>query len=216
MQGYDSYFMDTDLQLGGADQTFNMQAGRVLQKYLRHKESFVLVTDYLLGTDGRKMSKSWGNAIWLEDEPNEMYGKVMSLKDDLIEQYFLLATELPTDEIEKYKEALNAGENPKNIKQKLAFQIVTELYGENDAQKAEEFFEKTFQKGEAEHTTIPKQSTLMEVVMYAMNSSATVAKGLLSQNAVDVDGTVVTDPKMNLVGGEKIKIGKRTHVQNGE
>jgi tyrosyl-tRNA synthetase len=179
MQGYDSYFMDTDLQLGGADQTFNMQAGRVLQKNLRHKESFVLVTDYLLGTDGRKMSKSWGNAIWLEDEPNEMYGKVMSLKDDLIEQYFLLATELPTDEIEKYKEALNAGENPKNIKQKLAFQIVTELYGENDAQKAEEFFEKTFQKGEAEYTQeVQNNGTLVKTLSSLDGMSASEVKRL--------------------------------------
>jgi tyrosyl-tRNA synthetase len=95
MQGYDSWFLDTDLQLGGTDQTFNMQAGRILQKKWRHKESFILAGEFLEGTDGRKMSKSWNNAIWLDDEPNNMYGKVMSLKDELIERYFLLATNLP-------------------------------------------------------------------------------------------------------------------------
>src|SRR3989344_330973 len=74
MQGYDSYFMDTDLQIGGTDQTFNMQAGRTLQKNLRGKESFVMSLAFLTGTDGRKMSKTWGNAIWLDDPPEEMYG----------------------------------------------------------------------------------------------------------------------------------------------
>src|SRR5260221_8113855 len=77
MQGYDSWYMDTDIQIGGAYQTFNMQAGRILQKDLRNKESYVLVTGYLEGTDGRKMSKSWGNAIWLDDTPADMFGKVM-------------------------------------------------------------------------------------------------------------------------------------------
>src|SRR3989339_567090 len=100
MQGYDSYFMDTDIQLGGTDQTFNMQAGRVLQKDLRGKESFIIANGFLEGTDGCKMSKTWGNAIWLTDEPNEMFGKVMSLKDELIIQYFTLATNTPLSEIE--------------------------------------------------------------------------------------------------------------------
>jgi tyrosyl-tRNA synthetase len=84
MQGYDSYIMDTDIQLGGTDQTFNMQAGRILQKDIRNKESFIIANGFLMGTDGRKMSKTWNNAIWLTDEPNDMFGKVMSLKDELI------------------------------------------------------------------------------------------------------------------------------------
>ncbi|MEK7565997.1 MAG: tyrosine--tRNA ligase, partial [Patescibacteria group bacterium] len=84
MQGYDSYFMDTDIQVGGTDQTFNMQAGRALQKDLRGKESFIIANGFLEGTDGRKMSKSWGNAVWIEDSPDEMFGKIMSLRDELI------------------------------------------------------------------------------------------------------------------------------------
>ncbi|MFI5205563.1 MAG: tyrosine--tRNA ligase, partial [Candidatus Paceibacterales bacterium] len=92
MQGYDSYFLDTDLQIGATDQTFNMQAGRTLQKKLRNKESYILATEFLMGTDGQKMSKTSGNAIWLEDTPSDIYGKIMSLADDLIMQYFELAT----------------------------------------------------------------------------------------------------------------------------
>src|SRR3989344_706007 len=99
MQGYDSYILDTDIQLGGTDQTFNMQAGRTLVKNLRNKESYVITNGFLPGTDGRKMSKSWGNAIWVEDTPEEMFGKVMSIKDDLIIQYFTLATNLPISQI---------------------------------------------------------------------------------------------------------------------
>lgn len=103
MQGYDSYFMDTDIQLGGTDQTFNMQAGRVLQKDLRNKESFIIANGFLEGTDGRKMSKSWGNAIWLSDTPENMYGKVMSLKDDLIVNYFTLLTDTSYEAIASMK-----------------------------------------------------------------------------------------------------------------
>ena len=99
MQGYDSYFMDSDIQLGGTDQTFNMQAGRVLQKDLRNKESFIIANGFLEGTDGRKMSKSWGNAIWLSDTPEEMFGKVMSLNDTLIISYFTLSTNVPMSDI---------------------------------------------------------------------------------------------------------------------
>src|SRR5260221_2285728 len=84
MQGYDSYFLDTDLQIGGTDQTFNMQAGRTLQKDIRNKHSFVMTNTILEGTDGRKMSKSWGNAIWLDDTAEDMYAKIMAINDDLI------------------------------------------------------------------------------------------------------------------------------------
>src|SRR5205807_2021925 len=106
MQGYDSYFMDTDIQIGGTDQTFNMQAGRMLQKDLRGKESYVLATEFLIGTDGTKMSKSLGNAIWLEDAPEDMYRKAMAVPDDYIVEYFTLATNVPTEEVEVIKEAL--------------------------------------------------------------------------------------------------------------
>ncbi len=130
MQGYDSYILNTDLQIGGTDQTFNMQAGRTLIKDLKNKESFVLTTPLLEGADGRKMSKSWGNAIWLEDNPNDMYTKVMTINDDLIIQYFTLATNLPLSKISDYEKKLKK-ENPINIKKELAYQIVKELHNQN-------------------------------------------------------------------------------------
>jgi tyrosyl-tRNA synthetase len=214
MQGYDSYHLDTDIQLGGADQTFNMQAGRILQKDLRKKESFVLVNGYLLGTDGRKMSKSWGNAIWLSDEPAEMYGKVMSLKDELIVEYFYLATNVSADKVEDIKKQLENGENPKNLKQELAFQIVQELYSTSDAEEAQEHFEKTFQKREAEfNQELANAGTLVKTLSALDGMSGSQVKRLLEQKAVEVDGKTVTDPGFELKGGEKVKVGKRTFVK---
>src|SRR5260221_4331147 len=133
LQGYDSYHMDTDIQIGGTDQTFNMQAGRVLQKDLRGQESFVLATEFLIGTDGRKMSKSWGNAIWLEDSPEDMYGKVMAIEDSIIAQYFLLGTHVSTEKVVEIEKRLESNENPRDLKRELAHEIVKELYSQEES-----------------------------------------------------------------------------------
>lgn len=214
MQGYDSLKLDTDIQIGGTDQTFNMQAGRTLIKDLKDKDSFVLAMGFLEGTDGRKMSKSWGNAIWLSDEPNDMYGKVMSLRDDLIPQYLLLATSLHIDEVKaKTKIAKN---NPMEIKKQLAWQIVFELHGKKSADDAQGYFENTFQKGnvsDAQELKMPfDHITLLELLIKAkFASSKTVAKRLISANAIEIDGKVATDPKLtiNLTQGITIKVGKK-------
>jgi len=215
MQGYDSYFMDTDIQIGGTDQVFNMQAGRTLQKKLRNKESFIIETTFPLeGTDGRKMSKSWGNAVWLDDPPEEMYGKLMSLKDELIVQYLNLATSLSSEEIENKTKV--AKENPLKVKKELAFQVVKELHSEKDAEKAQDNFENTFQKRdlpqEPETLEISKNKTLVDAVAKHIGSKSE-AKRLLSQKAIEVNEKVVTEPGLELKGGEVLKIGKKTFVK---
>lgn len=215
MQGYDSYFMNTDIQIGGADQTFNMQAGRVLQKDLRNKESFVCVTGYLEGTDGRKMSKSWGNAIWLGDEPKEMFGKVMSIEDRLIMPYFELATNASSARIEEEKKAFKGGENPSRIKARLAFEIVRELHSEKDAKSAQEYFEKTFQKGSPEYDReLTLKENLLDTLVQVGKSKSEV-KRLLTQGAIDVNGKTITDPDHQLGVGDKVKIGERIFVKIG-
>ncbi len=210
MQGYDSYFLDTDIQLGGTDQTFNMQAGRILQKDLRDKQSYVITNPFLEGTDGRKMSKSWGNAIWLEDEPNDMYGKIMSLRDDLIINYFTLGTNLTLEEIKAYEERLKNGDNPINIKRRLANQIVAEFHSKESADEAEKYFEKTFQDKKPEFSKeVPLSSNLTVAgTMSTVVGSVSEIKRLVNQGAVDVNGQTIDDPKMILQGGEEIKIGK--------
>lgn len=215
MQGYDSYHMDTDIQLGGTDQTFNMQAGRILQKNLRSKESYVMSNPFLEGTDGRKMSKSWGNAIWVEDEPNEMYGKVMSVRDELIINYFTLGTALPMEQVREEEKALENGGNPMNIKRKLAHKIVEELHSKEAADEAQKHFEKTFQDKKPEFSTqisLDASGTLAGTISTQVGSTSE-AKRLISQKAVEVNGEIATDPKMKLAGGEEIKIGKKIFIK---
>ena len=218
MQGYDSYFMDTDLQIGGTDQTFNMQAGRILQKDLRKKESYVLTTEFLIGTDGRKMSKSWGNAIWLTDEPNDMYGKIMSIRDDLIVQYFTLGTNVPMAQVAQIEEAIKKGENPMEIKKKLALEIVKELHDEGAAKKAQEHFEKTVQQKEVP-TDIPtlkidgKESiSIVDLLVHIqLATSKSEAKRLVEQGGVEIDTTKIEDPSSQITVKNDmiVRAGKR-------
>lgn len=205
MQGYDSYYLDTDIQIGGADQTFNMAAGRTLQKDLRKKESFVLVTGYLEGTDGRKMSKSWGNAIWLEDKPEEMYAKVMSLRDELIESYLTYATNLDEKEIDKQLSRLKK-ENPIEVKKTLAWQIVSELHCPKGADKAALHWSKTFQKGEPVYSQEIPAGKIIDSIAVLVGSK-TEAKRLVAQNAVSVNDNKVGNPTHLLKKGDKVKIG---------
>ena len=161
------------------------------------------------------MSKSWGNAIWLEDEPNDMFGKVMSIKDGLIINYFTLATNWPIEEIEKRKEKLGSGENPMKIKLELAHQIVSELHNKKAADKAKKEFEKTYQEGKPEYTQeIEAKETLAGTIsQYTSLASVSDAKRLISQGGVDINGKEVSDPNYKVKSGDEIKIGKKTFVK---
>ncbi len=211
MQAYDSYILDTDIQIGGADQTFNMQAGRQLIKSRLNKESYIVVTPYLTGTDGRKMSKSWGNAIWLTDSAEEIFGKVMSLPDDLIVEYFENATKLDQKTIDNAKKALKNGVNPMLLKKDLAFQIALEFAGKKAANKARVNFEKTFSKKMPEFSSqIKLKSSLLETVApHTKLKSLSDAKRLISQGAVQINGDIVRDINYKIKKGDKIKIGKK-------
>lgn len=206
LQGYDSLTLDTDVQVGGTDQTFNMQAGRTLIKDIKGKESFVMTNGFLTGTDGRKMSKSWGNAIWLSDEPNEMYGTVMSIKDDLIPEYFLLATNLPNPK--------SQFSNPMEAKKQLALQIVTELHSEADAKKAQEYFESTFQQRKTPEN-IPSHPftstpTIVEALVGSnMASSRSEAKRYIDQRGTAVDGQIIDNYDYKVKDNSIISVGSR-------
>ena len=207
MQGYDSYFMDTDIQVGAADQTFNMQAGRSLQKKLRNKESFVLVNQYLTGTDGRKMSKSWGNAIRLDDSPNDIYGKIMSIKDELIPEYFLLATKLPVPDVS----------DPMLAKKQLAFQIVKELHSENDAKQAEKYFESTFQQKQTPQDiptiSVTSKNIVDVLIETQLASSKSEAKRLIEQKGVRIDNAVVSNIQFLISNNQIVNVGSRKFVK---
>jgi len=217
MQGYDSYFMDTDIQIGGTDQTFNMQAGRTLQKDIRKKQSFVMTNVILEGTDGRKMSKSWGNAIWLDDTAEDIYAKVMAITDELIVSYYTLGTNISLTEIKEIESALQKGEHPMHIKKELAFQITKELTSLEEAEAAKESFEKRVQGGEKPETIadykIHKTMTVSEVLIQTeFATSKSEVRRLIDQGGVTLNDEKVTDPESKVEEGI-LKVGKRKFVK---
>ncbi len=217
MQGYDSMHLDTDIQIGGADQTFNMQAGRTLIKSYKNKESAVLVTGYVEGTDGRKMSKSWGNAIWLEDSPNDIYGKVMSLRDELIPNYLMLATSLPKDRVQIISEL--AKNEPMEAKKALAHQITKELHSVENADLAQRHFENVFQKQTSfdsveEIAVLPGKINIVELLTQTgLVSSRSEAKRLIKDGAIEFNQIQIDDPTSDVEinqSGSIMKVGKKT------
>ncbi len=220
MQGYDSYIMDTDIQFGATDQTFNMQAGRTLIKRLREKDSFVVASGYLPGTDGRKMSKSWGNAIWLDDSAEEVFGKVMRVSDDVMHDYFVLGTNLPLEHISEL-EGQHSGA-PMELKKELARQITREICGEAAVASAEEHFVATVQNKEAHEdvTTIQAQSPLNSqslidlFVEHGLVTSKSEARRLFEQGAIrNGDAQLTLDDELTIDGSVTLRVGKRRYLK---
>ncbi len=178
MQGYDSVALKADVELGGFDQLFNLKAGRIIQKHYGMAEQDVLTVQMLEGTDGRKMSSSWGNIIAIDDKPNDMYGKVMALRDDLIAKYFLLATDIPEGEIEAVKNKLASGVNPKEIKMHLAREIVKLYHHPKAAEQAEEHWVKTFSEKE-----IPTDIKTVSVHIGDLLKEVLVQEGLVASKS---------------------------------
>ena len=218
MQGYDSVAMDVDLEIGSSDQLFNALVGRKLQKIFRNKEKFILITPMLLGLDGRKMSKTYGNTVNLTDPPAEMYGKLMSLKDELILLYFQLCTNLPLKEIKEIERELRRKEiNPIEAKSRLAREIVTIYHGWEKAEEAEKEFNRVFRERKLP-LKIPvvqikeKKLNILELLTKTkLISSKSEAKRLILQKAVKINGVLkenwqeIIEIKKEMV----IKVGKR-------
>jgi len=210
------------LEIGSSDQLFNMFVGRKLQKIFRGKEKFVLTTPMLLGLDGRKMSKTYRNTVNIGDPPNEMYGKLMSLKDDLIPDYFKLCTNLSLAEIKEIEEKLKRKEiNPRDTKAKLAKEIVRIYHGEKDAIKAEKEFEMVFKEKKLP-TEIPtfsiKKENLNVLDLLAktkLASSKSEAKRLILQRGVKIDGEIQGDWRklVEIKKGMIIQVGKRKFLK---
>lgn len=164
MQGYDSVAIKADVEIGGTDQRYNLLAGRRIQPLYGQEPQNILMTELIEGTDGRKMSSSWGNVINITDEPKEMYGKIMSIKDELLDKYFRLCTRVPTKEI---TELMNG--HPKEAKMRLAFEITKLYHGEEEANKAQANFDNTFSKGgvprDIETVKTSKDKPLAEILM---------------------------------------------------
>jgi tyrosyl-tRNA synthetase len=213
MQGYDSVAIKADVELGGTDQRFNLLAGRTIQPAYGQKPQDILMTTLMEGTDGRKMSSSWGNVINITDEPNNMFGKVMSINDELIKKYFVLATRVPLSEVE---EIIGTHNNPRDQKLILAQEITSLYHGKAAGEKAKEAFVSQFSKGELPDD-IPLKILSPDIVKISdaavaagLASSKSDARRLIEQGGVKLDGKVVTDDKIVLTDKEQLlQVGKR-------
>ncbi|MCC6711090.1 MAG: tyrosine--tRNA ligase [Candidatus Pacebacteria bacterium] len=218
MQGYDSVAMNVDLEIGGTDQTFNMMMGRTLQKAYNNKEKWVLTTPIINGTDGRKMSKSFNNFVSLSEQPNDMYGKLMSVADEMIAEYFTLLTDVHQEEIDNMTADIKNGSNPMRWKKQLAWEITTMYHSVEAADLAQQNFENTVQNRQVDTATAVSrtdlaQKTAIEIVSFLTGESNSQSRRLVEQGALTLLPTEekITDsntvPDLKTVDG--LKIGKK-------
>lgn len=219
MQGYDSVAIKADVELGGTDQRFNLLAGRNIQPHYKQPAQNIMTTQLMEGTDGRKMSSSWGNVINLTDEPNDMFGKVMSINDQLIKKYFVLATRVPLSEIDQI---IASQQNPRDQKLRLAEEIVALYHGKAHGEKAKDAFINQFSKGELPQDIPVKKikptsyqlSTLL--VVAGMVESKSEARRLIEQKGVKINNEIVPkDYILEILGGDNLllQVGKRKFVR---
>jgi len=221
-QGYDSVAVKADIEIGGFDQLFNFMAGRKLQEVYGQKPQDIITFKLLYGLDGRKMSTSWENVVNVIDSPEEQYGKIMSMKDDLITNYFELVTKVPLKEIKKIEKKLKTKTlNPRDAKRRLAKKIVSSYYGEKRALKAEKSFERVF-KQKKPPVKMPrvsikeKELNILDLLLRAkMVTSKAEARRLIQQRGVKLDRDVQRDWEkiVKIKKGLIIQVGKRKFAQ---
>jgi tyrosyl-tRNA synthetase len=227
LQAYDSVAIQADVEFGGIDQKFNCLMGRELQQMIGQPRQQVFLMHLLVGTDGQqKMSKSLGNYVGVEDPPHDMYGKVMSIPDDLIMDYFELLTDVLDKELAAFRQQLAAqAVNPMLLKKRLAKEIVVQFHGTEAASQAEAHFEKVVQKGEAPQEirtySIPSSEAFgtPDIIKILVDTdivkSRSEAKRLLAQGAVELDGVKLSgdETSINPIDGSIIQIGKRRFLR---
>jgi len=221
-QAMDSVELKADVELGGTDQKFNLLVGRDLQREYKQDPQVIITLPLLEGTDGiEKMSKSYGNDIGLTDTPEDMYGKSMSISDEMIEKYFILAADANTKTVSKVKKQLSdSSQNPRDIKRELAREIVQLYHGQNAAKEAEQYFDRVIVNKDApdemDQVELSIDTQLIEVVTNeGLTSSKGEARRLIKQGAIRVDNEKITDESHILLKGKEviIKVGKRRFIQ---
>ena len=220
MQGYDSVAMAVDGEIGGTDQTFNMLMGRDLVKNILGKEKIVIATKLLEDPQTKKklMNKSEGRYISLNDSPPEMFGKTMALPDNAILPVFSYVTELPDPRIAEIERRLNDGENPKTLKEELAYELVKIYHGEKAAGQAQAEFKKVFSEGQlpsalAEFKISNGSMSIVTLLEKWLKISASEAKRLIDQNGVKVNDQVVSGWDREIKPGDVVKAGPRRFVR---
>jgi tyrosyl-tRNA synthetase len=228
LQAYDSIAIQADVEFGGTDQRFNCLMGRELQQMIGQPRQQVFLVPLLVGTDGQqKMSKSLGNYIGVDDPPHDMYGKVMSIPDSLMMDYFELLTDVPDKELAEFRQQLAAQSiNPMILKKRLAEEIVAQFHGTEAARGAESHFEKVFQK-----RGVPQEAEEYAATgdyvgegMYRLDITAALlekglvksrgeVKRLLAQGAIEVNGQRISNTTVDIPDGSVIQVGKRRFLK---
>lgn len=224
LQAYDAVAMETDAQVGGTDQLFNILAGRTLQRALGQQPQIAVCLPMLLGTDGKnKMSKSLGNHVGLDDSPDDMYGKVMSIPDDVMMDYFTLVTDVPEEELAEMRGQLaERSVNPMELKKRLAGEIVAQYHGANAADAAEERFSRVFQQGEqpdnVQEISLAEAAAPRDLppLLKKLGVVGSVAEGrrLMTQGAVEIDGRKLSlNDSVTLERGMILRVGKHRFLR---
>lgn len=221
LQAYDSIAIDADVEFGGTDQKFNILAGRELQRMLGKPPQIVFLVPLLIGLDGRKMSKTFDNTIDFVDPPEEMYGKIMSMGDDVIIEYYVLTTDIPLGEIREMEAEMRAGRiNPRDLKMRLAREIIAQLYDAEAARRAEEEFVRVFQRRELP-SEMPKYrlnapANIVDLLVDSqLAQSKSEARRLIEQGGVRLNDEPITDLEAVVEVSEPavLRVGKRRFIK---
>ncbi|OGH92333.1 MAG: tyrosine--tRNA ligase [Candidatus Magasanikbacteria bacterium RIFOXYD2_FULL_39_9] len=214
MQGYDSVAMDVDGEVGGNDQTFNMLAGRTLMKDLKNKEKFVLTTKLLVDASGKKMGKTEGNMVSLSDKPEDMFGKVMSWTDEMMDKGFELCTTLPMNEVKKLEAIMP---NPRDRKLKLAYEVVKTFLGEKFAKAAQENFHRVFQEKSKPQEIPELKPSATDIITVLAESgickSKSEARQVIAQGGVKINDKKVEGIDEQVKSGDVVQKGSRFFVK---
>jgi len=220
MQGYDSVAVKADVELGGSDQWFNILSGRPIQEYFKQEPQDIITNTLYEGLDGRKMSSSWGNTINIDEDPGKMFGKLMSMNDELIISSLVGFTRLPMDTISEIEKKIQTGENPRDAKILFAHEVVRFYHGEKEADKAKKSFEDTFSKGgvpdDIQVIKVSKGANLAEILVSdKIVESKSEVRRLMSSGAIT---NLDTDEKISDIGSVvnetiTLKIGKHRFVK---
>jgi tyrosyl-tRNA synthetase len=217
LQGYDSVAVRADVELGGTDQKFNLLAGRTLQKRYGQTPQDILMVPLVEGTDGRKMSSSWGNTIALDEPPREQFRKAMGIGDGLIATYATAMTRLPLLAVESLAARLAVGENPRDVKKVLAFEIVRFSHGEAAAKDAQAYFEELLGQGsvpaDAPEAKIAGLSLVDALVAAGLADSKSDARRVVEQRGAKVNGETCVDLARQIAAGDAVERGKGRAVR---
>ena len=224
VQGYDSVALKVDVECGGTDQKFNLLVGRELQRDYGQEPQVVITVPILEGLDGvKKMSKSLDNYIAIDEAPDEMFGKIMSISDDLMWRWFDLLSFMPEEDITKLKQEMEDGKNPRDIKFVLAEELVDRFHQEGDGKKCKEEFLNRFQKGnmpeeiESISVNLTEDQILLVNLLKNTNMIASISEGnrLIKQGGIKINSEKVIDPKLSISSGTEniYQVGKRKFLK---